>query len=698
MADDMADPAPLPETEGTLEATTPPSSATRSSGEKITVNNRFDIDPSRPLSDFEHEMAEAYECTAFESGAADHIAFVMKGRAPVRLDVVSSMVNTEIGGLMTLRTATVIDWPQSESQRYALIYRRPGGNAILPRHLQRREPISEDVMRNGIIRPLFYALRDFADRGLFHGNIRPDNVFMTAHDNAEAMLGECASSIPGLIQPAVYETIERGMANKQGKGIGTVLDDIYSFGATIAVLARGNNPLEGRDSDSIIEEKIQRSSFAVLTDGLRLSPGLAEFLRATLNDDPRQRWTLEQVESWVDGTRTTSKPTSVTPKAQRAIDFNNKKYMRMRTLAKDLIHNIPEAVTLIESGHVGKWVERALMDQETADLVNAAISRAGVGGRTQGYEERLICFVSMALDPTAPIRYKDLRIFPSGIGYGMAYALNNGSPIQSYAEIIRDRFGWVWMSYKENSTTDPRHDGQQRLDQASKMIVRRGIDYGVERVLYELCPHVPCMSDMLVNRYTINCGFLLRGLDAVAAQHRSNRPIDRHIAAFIATRDNRDNTGFLSLLESGDNIRKSLALITLYQGIQKRYDCPKLISLCEWLSKDAETVAHRFRNQNLKQEIIRQIPKEVKTGSLSRLMALIDNPLQVRKDEYDFVQAGKTYVALNYEKEHIRRGLERDPEFGMGAGRHIALVIAVVLSGIMIASTIMMNFTGHGGY
>jgi hypothetical protein len=696
MADDMAELNTAPE-QGTLEAAMPPSTATsRMSSGKVTVNNRFDIDLSRPLHDFEHACAEAYECTALDTGVADHIALVIRERFPVRQEVISALVNADIENMIALRLATVIDWPQSGAQRFVMIYKHPGGNAIMQRHVARRDPISEDILRNSIIRPLFYTLRHFADRGLFHGAIRPDNVFLAAQADAEIVLGECASALPGFNQPAMFDTIERAMADRHGKGVGTALDDVYSFGATVAVLSRGFNPMEGKPDSVIIDEKIQRSSFSVFTDGMRLSPGLAELLRSTLSDDPKQRWTIEQVAAWVDGTRTTPKQAVASIKAQRALDFNGRKYMRPRVLAKDLHQNVSEAVSLIEMGHVAKWVERALMDQEMADAINGAINRAGVGGRTQGYEDRLLCFVSMALDPRAPIRFRDLRVFPAGIGYGMAWALSTGQPIQTYGEIIRDRYGWVWLSYKENIPGETRTDLQRHLDQASKTIIRRGIDYGPERALYDLCPHAPCMSDMLKQHYAINCGLVLRALDNVASQYKGTRAIDRHIAAFIGARDSRDNTGFLSLLESADAMRKSLALITIYQGIQKRYDNPKLVALCEWLVKEAEIVAQRFHSQNLKQEIIRQIPKEVKTGNLARMMTLIDNPQQVKKDEYDFAQAGRSYIGMHHEKEYIRKGLERDPEFGMSTGRHMALVISVIISGVMIASTIFLNFSGGG--
>lgn len=480
------------------------------------------------------------------------------------------------------------------------------------------------------------------------------------------------------------------MADAHGKGAGASQDDIYSFGAAIAVLYRGEEPLAGKSDKYIVDDKVNRSSFSVFTDGIRLSPGLAEFLRATLNDDPKQRWTIEQVGAWVDGIRTTPKQTVIGQRAQRAMDFNGKKYIRPRLLARDLPDNIPEAVSMIESGYLAKWLERALGDHERLEVVNDAIARAAAGGRTQGYEDRLICYVSMAMDPRAPMRFKGLSIFPGGMGESLSYACLTGIPVQPYAELIRDRLAWIWYGHKENIPADAT-DVMRKFDNVSKLIIRRGINFGLERCLYALAPYTPCLSDLLQNYYVADSRDLLRALDNIASRNKSSKPIDRHIASFVCVHDTHDNGGIMSALDSGDKIKYSLALLTLYQGLQKRSDDNKLVDLCEWLAKDAETIVQRFYNLNLKEEVGKALAKEIKSGNLRRMLSLIDNPAQVRKDSDDFHKATLLYRALGNERERIRAELDRNPKFGQGSGQHISMVISAILSGIVISSMVLIN-------
>lgn len=654
---------------------------------------KYEIDTTHPLNNFDHQFVEAYECSNSDAGVNDFVALVLKDRYPVRKIIVDKcLANSDIEGMMNLITTQLVEWVDG-TQRYVLIYKRPEGPPIMTSMVQRREPLSEEVIRRGIIRPITQTLQKFANMGLFHGNIRPTNIYLTNYDSAQAVLGECASSVAGTLQPLIVETIERGMAHPEGRGAGVEVDDVYSFGATVAILMRGYNPLEGKSERHIIEEKILRGSYAILTDGLRLSPGLSEFLRATLNDDPRQRWDISQLVAWSEGNRTTPKSANNGAKAQRHIDFNGKKYIRPRLLSKDLHENPAEALTLIEGGNLGKWVERALNDPSMVNNLNMAIGRASVNGRTNGFEERLLCYVSMALDPIAPIRYKGLRVMPAGIGNSLSLAMLRDENTQLYGELIRDRYAWSWLNMKENITEDST-EMIHIFDNASKMIVRRGINYGLERCLYELSLDVPCLSDYCKDFYAFDCPSLLKALNASAKDHKEQKAIDRHIASFITTRDSRDNSGLIMILEGDDAMRRSLALMTIYQQLQRRYNIQKLVGLSEWLSREAELIAQRFKNIEDRNGVLKQLPKDIASGNLTKMLTTIDNPAMVRKDEYNFMRAVQSFVNYGRERDMIRHQLTNNPRYGYSTGRQIALVISMAISGVIIALVLLNHFVG----
>src|SRR3546814_81588 len=159
-------------------------------------------------------------------------------------------------------------------------------------------------------------------RRIFHGTINPTNLFLNEPGGGSAVqLGECVTAPAGYNQPALFETIERGMAMPSGRGNGAVADDLYALGATILYLLQGHSPLAGLDDRSIVAAKIEKGSFAAMSGEARLPVGLMEPLRGLLMDDPQQRWTIEDLDLWVSGRRLSPKQAQPPKRAPRPLAF-----------------------------------------------------------------------------------------------------------------------------------------------------------------------------------------------------------------------------------------------------------------------------------------------------------------------------------------------------------------------------------------
>src|SRR5690606_6075761 len=152
------------------------------------------------------------------------------------------------------------------------------------------------------------------------------------------------------------------------------------------------------------------------------------------------------------------------------------------------------------------------------------------------------------------------------------------------------------------------------------------------------------------------------------------------------------NSGIMMLLDGGDGMRRSLGLLTMYQQLQKRHDNIRLENLCQWLVKDTELIAQRFKNLALKKDVLKHIPKEAKTGNLTNMLALVDQAAQVKRDEFEFIQATYRYANYGREQDKINRDLNNNPSFGFDSGRHLALIISILLAGIMVFAFFLMHF------
>lgn len=667
-----------------------------STNHEVLLKDRYQIHTGQNLTDLDHKYAQTFVATEKGKNDTSYIAVVPKDRYPARQTILYPYYNLGVAGVIELVDWGVVDWLRDGTTRFALIFKKPEGQILFPKHQKRREPLTEEHVKRSIINPISIALRDLSDRGVFHGNIRPDNLFYTEGSNAT--LGDCFSSFVGVLQPSVFETIERGMCDPQSRGIGTVQDDIYSLGATVAIILRGENPFLGMSDKEITELKINKGSFAVLTEGMRFTSSMTEFLRATLYDDSRQRWGTEQLIAWVEGSRSPTRQKAHAKKAPRAVEFNNKKYYRIKLLARDLYDNLPEAVRIIEDGTITNWLERSLKAQETSDALTEAVSRASMGGKGGGdYPARLVTYVSMALDPTAPIRYKDVVVLPNGIVGGLIAAILTGKDIKVYVELIKNRYPWTWLGFKENMANDTL-DLLRIFDLCSKIISRSGASNGVERCIYELSGDAPCLSPIFAKKCVVDPSDMIVALDQlIPNMDQSNSLIDRHIASFISCRDNKDQTGLIGLIQGTDAIKRSLAMITIFQNIQVRYHKKPLVNLTKKLAADAERVIERYHNSDLANDIRKKIAKTVEKGDITKLLSLVDNPQVVNQDKLEFEHARQEYFILKQEHDNISKRLDGNKTHGASIGRELAAVISGVLAGILIATLLLVTITSGGG-
>lgn len=84
-------------------------------------------------------------------------------------------------------------------------------------------------------------------------------------------------------------------------------------------------------------------------------------------------------------------------------------------MAQALFENVPEAVKVIESGGLEKWVTRSLGDEERAKTLSEMVQQLKESGTTAHYQDQLVTRACMALDPAGPIRYRGVSVMPGGI-------------------------------------------------------------------------------------------------------------------------------------------------------------------------------------------------------------------------------------------------------------------------------------------
>jgi hypothetical protein len=454
--------------------------------------------------------------------------------------------------------------------------------------------------------------------------------------------------------------------------------------------------MAGMSNDEIIHYKIEHGSYIALTGKDRFTGSILELLRGLLNDDRAQRWGLEEVVGWLDGQRLNPKPGTKRMKAARPIHFEGERYLRPSVLALDFKKNPADAVQLIENDTLSQWVSRSLEDPLVEKRLESAIETVAEQGRGPGYTDRLLCRVSIALDPEGPIRYKGLSIHPEGFGYALAQVMIGGGDVQPYIDLINQQAVMFWLSSQGETTVDI-GAVVSKFDACRAFLRQPTIGYGLERCFYFLCPEAPCMSDKLRGFYVRNEEDLMAAFEKIAASpKRPHLFFDRHIIAFISVKDRRDIDPFLMELNAEDMHKKILGNVKALATIQQRGKMDKFPGICGWISDILDPVYERYHDRELRKTVRTKIQSLAEKGDISKIAAVLDSAEIYKKDTDSFNQARMEYYKLRVEDAKLEEKLDDPVLFTTGVGREVAAIVSCIIAGLIMMVFMFMTFSNSG--
>ncbi len=653
------------------------------------LNNRIEIDPSQPLPQYDGTFARAFAARGKGTEAA-LLALVCARPVAVRADLVGSMRSLTHAALPHVREAGVVDWPPAGGRAYAFVYDRPPGPRLSARFGAGHAPPREERLINNIVHPLFAGLNELARVGVFHGAVRAANVYMGEGDSAKAILGDNLSQPPGFGQPAAYETIERGMAEGVARGPGTSADDFYALGVTILSVLLGEDPLAGLPAAAVVNLKLERGSYAALAAERRFSPAIIELLRGLLADDPRERWTFDDFEMWAQGRRLTPKQSMAAKKASRALLFDGHNYLQPRQLARALAANVPLAAAMIQNEELSRWLAHGLHDEDVLRQYEHA--RAAARRQRMGPEEdRLVANVVLALDPTGPIRYRGLSVFPAGLSASMAEAALDGRPLAPFAEIILNDLHEIWLTGQIDKKPDIIGVVQQ-VGRAKEATEKPGLGFGPERAMYEINPSQPCLSPVMQNQYCMNGRQALEALD-----HRPGLDerslVDRHGAAFILARDRKTPPPVIRAVETAQTAAaRAIALLTLFGDMQFRLGPDRLRNLARLLLPLADETLRRFRYRPRQTRTREALRPAVEAGDIPQMLKLVDDPGTLARDEQEYQAARLLYSETETEIGRLGQEAANRPALAQGSGQPVAAALSVGIAFVLSAFVLVRFF------
>ncbi len=659
-------------------------------GTFVVVRDRYTLYCDRPIPSLDMPNALAYEVTDRKQEGRPLYALVCNPEMPPRISLMRVLKGLELPSVLPMIDWGVAEWPPMERKCVIVIYHRPLGGRVMDSLSATFKRIPDHQFTRAVIKPIADGLVELVQKGIAHRAIRPDNLYYIDEQRTRIVLGDCVTAVPAHDQPVVLEPIESGMAIPTGRGTGSYADDMYAFGATILILASGRNPLQGVPDEEIIRRKIQMGSYAALVGEERMPVSLIECLRGMLTDDPEQRWVAGNVDLWLSGKRLTPIQAKPDSQAQRAIKFAEQEFHTLRPLSYSMYQNWDKAAAIITDGTLEVWIRRGHELNEVADGIASAIKgSSAMPGNKGDSTDLIVARVLMLLDPRAPVRVRDFRVFVDGFGQALAVAMLRKQKLQPYTDFINRELWRHWIGAQVAANPDT-----QQYDNIFKDLKNYLKDpnsgSGVERCVYELNEWQPCMSPLIESQYVMEIKGVLPALEAVSKTVNVKLwPVDRHLAAFIRTRYAKGTSSQIDAMNDSRPDRATIGMLSVLAIVQWRLGPEALYGLASWAGGLMGPVINSYQNRNKRKELEREIPKLIRKGDLAELYNYLDNPEERQKDAEGFTWAKAEYAAAEKHIFDLEHGQMDRQESAIKLGHQTGAVVATVIALLTALITIV---------
>lgn len=663
----------------------------------VLLKGEIKIFPDRPLPKYNQGAVKAYEALTASGSAA--FALVCEKNIVPQSEIVHKYAGIITPHLPKLLACGVVDWSIDFKEHLVFLYEDKMGNPVSTEKNPGALGLKPETVISTIFRNVLEVVRAMRDKGIAHGNIRATNIFDGGTPTYEsAMLGEMLSTPSGYVQPAIYETISRGLSNSLGKGPAEISDDIYALGVTLATLIRTVDPAEGMSDEEILNNKMEVGSFNFIVGKSRFPAPVLEFLRGTLNDDVSLRWSFDDIMTWAEGRRVSAKQTSSVAalKASRPLEFMRRKFLKPELLGVAFPGDPTQVVPLVENGELYLWLNRSIQDKELEKRYDNGLIEARREVGNTNYADRLSCIMAVALEPENPIFYKDLKFSPMGFGALLADAAQTKKDITPFVDIIKTGVISFWN--KSSSSQNPGiGDAVNRMGNCQRFLTQTMVGSGLERCIYYLSPNAPCFSEKLDQFYVRSAEDYLNALEKLSGL--KNRPewfLDRHIIAFLSVRDKSIIEPYLPDLAATEKYRQRLGMLKMLAAIQVRDKVGALPGLSLWVVGMLDSLVDRYHDRDKRKAIREQLDRIKNQGNLEKICALFDSFEEIQKDVHGYTEAMQQYQALKKEYFMLEQELNHNKNFGMEAGKHAAALVSGIISAIVVTIYLLVTLT-HGG-
>jgi hypothetical protein len=658
---------------------------------KFNLSDRFTILTDKKIPDWAGLFSKAFEVRDLKQ-KEDIYAIILSSNLPIRFQAIQKAKQFFHPSFTNVIDAGFTDVAKGEFGSYAVVMENPQGRklsayaseqkAIVGEIKLPQKPLmSEEFISQYIVSPINEVLKLFTEHEICHGKINHDTVFIGKSEELKVMLTDCFSEPCGYSQYHQYEPVDRAQCMPLGKGNGSVRDDYFALGVLVIYCVLGEIPGKNADISDFITQRLTKGTYNAYLGTMELPPSITDLLRGLLTDNSSDRWGYEQVYSWCKGKKFNLIRPKMRKEAIRAYEFAGVIHTSKKHLAQTYYLNWDDAAKDIRDKKLLKWLELSVLDKETADNVMSLVAATGgEKSKSRGDDDELISKALIALDPDAPVRFRNVCVNIDGVGAMLANAWihQHQNEIQIFNDIIRLNL----LDYKAVHAIETQKVDRWVLQRLQNYIKIKSIGFGLERCLYDLNPTLPCQSSLLTHQFVIDINQLLYFLNDNSSRLVQSEPVDRHIAAFLASKLELAQEIKLKIMKQmkDDRAKGQLVKLALLAFAQRKSNSGKLSGLANWTAGKLKSVVDSLHSRKLRKDMTSEMKSLADQGNLEAIMQLVCSSEYFQRDADGFAEAQRYFAIQDQELRQIRarQGMAMKHDSHYQFGLYLAKILGVL--------------------
>ncbi len=618
-------------------------------GKPNMLHDRFEIDVNQPLPQYSRTHAKAYFATDLQQPDKLCLGLVVEPYFPHRHGLIEALIEAlknpsqgqEIKHLSSLLDAGVVNIEAWNEGRMVLFYEQPKGVKLSEILAQQQFYSQTDALKQ-LTDPIVSVITKLHSLGVLHGGISPQNIFI--HEK-NLTLWDCAAQPCGYDNIDIYEPIERLSATTFMRGEPTLESDIY---ATVILTLEACGMLESKKQFTALQlypAYLQKGVYNVLVDETAItSSQMIDLVRAVLGENPKERWGLEQINSFIGGKRYNLIPVGAIKETNRSFSFITKDYVTLRSLAFAYANNWEQALSSIRDIKLVKWLDTLVQKSDVKEKIERMNQRAIRSPSVGKSADEIISKTISSLDPFGAIRTKQMAVVATAMGQALSAAFKSGDLTQqiNIREIIDAELVGFWRDLSPYNSAQLKWNPEQMRF----LLQSASLGFGMERVLYELNPTMPCMSRTYARYHSLSAKHLMRVLESLAKDHADDKLYDKHMLAFLAARAGinkdmqvKDFRGYAQLQSSTE-----LQTIMLLAAVQEKLKIDFLPALSCWAALKIAEMVEQFHGLDVRQSISRDMQAVLPRGKLTYLLRVLHNKEYITRDTQGHSKAVQVFV------------------------------------------------------